>query len=53
MTLCDTVGGLFWGVCKKGAVHLGLFLLGPPAALNRSSEIPGYNHGDISNYTRE
>ena len=34
ITLCDAVGRLFWGVCKKvkkGAVHLGLFLLGPPA----------------------
>ena len=32
MTLCDIVGRLFQGVCKKGAVHHGLFLLGPPAA---------------------
>ncbi len=31
MTLCDAVGRLFWGVCKNGAVHHGLFLLGPPA----------------------
>ena len=30
MTLCDAVGRLFWGVCKKGAMHHGLFLLGPP-----------------------
>jgi len=30
MTLCDVVGRLFQGVCKKGAVHHGLFLLGPP-----------------------
>ena len=33
MMLCDVVGRLFQGVCKKGAVHHGLFLLGPPAAL--------------------
>ena len=30
MTLCDVVGRLFQGVCKKGDVHHGLFLLGPP-----------------------
>ena len=30
MMLCDVVGRLFQGVCKKGAVHHGLFLLGPP-----------------------
>ena len=28
--LYDVVGRLFQGVCKKGAVHHGLFLLGPP-----------------------
>ena len=28
MTLCDAVGRLFWGVCKNGAVHHGLFFAG-------------------------
>ena len=28
MTLCDVVGRLFQGVCKKGAVHHGLFCWG-------------------------
>ena len=31
MTLRDVVGWLFRGFRKKGAVRLGLFLLGPPA----------------------
>ena len=32
MTLRDVVGWLVGGFRKKGAVRLGLFLLGPPAA---------------------
>ena len=32
MTLRDVVGWLVWGFRKKGAVGLGLFLLGPPGA---------------------
>ena len=36
MTLCDIVGRLFQGVCKKGAVHHGLFLLGPPVVAAES-----------------
>ena len=30
MMLCDVVGRLFQGVCKKGAVHHGLFFAGAP-----------------------
>ena len=33
MTLFDVVGWLVRGFRKKGAVHLGLFLLGPPATV--------------------
>jgi len=31
--LCDVVGRLFQGVCKKGAVHHELFLLESPVGL--------------------
>ena len=33
MTLRDVVGWLVGGFRKKGAVRLGLFLLGPPAPM--------------------
>ena len=38
MALCDVVGRLFQGVCKKGAVHHGLFLLGSPVSSVLSSK---------------
>ena len=37
MTLRDVVGWLVGGFRKKGAVHLGLFLLGPPVSVTRIS----------------
>ena len=33
MMLCDAVSRLFWGVCKKGAVHLGFFLQEAPRVI--------------------
>ena len=33
MMLCDVVGRLFRGYCKKWAVRLGLFLPWPPRAV--------------------
>ena len=45
MTLCDVIGRLFQGVCKKVAVHHGLFLLGPPKCGYISKNIRKNSHG--------